>query len=60
MLAADYDFAGHRELVPMQPGDVPVTFADASGLEADYGFRPTVGIREGLRKFAQWYRTYYG
>ena len=59
VLPPDYDFAAHRELVPMQPGDVPVTFADSSGLEADYGFRPSIGIREGLRKFAEWYKEYY-
>lgn len=60
ILPADYDFEAHRELVGMQPGDVPVTYADASALEADYGFRPTIGIREGLRKFAEWYKEYYG
>lgn len=60
VLPEDYDFEGHRELVPMQPGDVPVTFADSTGLERDYGFRPTIGIREGLRRFAQWYKEYYG
>lgn len=59
VLPADYDFEGHRELVPMQPGDVPVTYADSKGLEEDYGFRPTIGIREGLRKFAEWYKEYY-
>ena len=59
ILPPDYDFAAHRELVPMQPGDVPVTFADSSGLETDYGFRPSIGIREGLRKFAEWYKEYY-
>ncbi len=59
VLPADYDFEAHRELVGMQPGDVPVTYADSSALEADYGFRPTIGIREGLRKFAQWYAEYY-
>ena len=58
VLPADYDFAAHRELVPMQPGDVPITFADSTGLETDYGFRPTISIREGLRKFAEWYREY--
>ena len=58
LLPADYDFNAHRELVPMQPGDVPVTFADAAALEADYGFRPAIGIREGLRRFAEWYATY--
>ena len=59
VLPADYDFAAHRELVPMQPGDVPVTFADSTGLETDYGFRPAIGIREGLRRFAEWYKEYY-
>lgn len=59
VLPEDYDFEGHRELVPMQPGDVPVTYADSRGLEEDYGFRPTIGIREGLRKFAEWYKAYY-
>ena len=59
VLPADYDFEGHRELVGMQPGDVPVTYADSKALEDDYGFRPTIGIREGLRKFAQWYAEYY-
>lgn len=58
ILPKDYDFESHRELVGMQPGDVPVTYADSSALEADYGFRPTIGIREGLRKFAEWYRGY--
>ena len=59
VLPADYDFDAHKKLVPMQPGDVPVTYADSKGLEEDYGFRPTIGIREGLRKFAEWYRGYY-
>ncbi|MBQ3842669.1 MAG: GDP-mannose 4,6-dehydratase [Ruminiclostridium sp.] len=59
VLPADYDFEGHRELVGMQPGDVPVTYADTGGLEDDYGFRPKTGIRDGLRKFAQWYAEYY-
>ncbi len=58
VLPEDYDFEGHRELVPMQPGDVPVTYADSKALEDDYGFRPTIGIREGLRKFAEWYKGY--
>ena len=58
VLPADYDFAAHRELAPMQPGDVPLTFADASALERDYGFRPSVGIREGLRRFVEWFRDY--
>ncbi|MBQ9028555.1 MAG: NAD-dependent epimerase/dehydratase family protein, partial [Lachnospiraceae bacterium] len=59
VLPADYDFEGHRELVGMQPGDVPVTYADSEALEKDYGFTPQIGIREGLRQFAEWYREYY-
>ncbi len=59
VLPRDYDFEAHRELVGMQAGDVPVTFADSSALERDYGFTPKIGIREGLRRFAQWYREYY-
>ena len=59
VLPADYDFEGHRKLVGMQPGDVPVTYADSKGLERDYGFIPRIGIREGLRAFAEWYRQYY-
>ena len=58
VLPADYDFEGHRELVGMQPGDVPITFADSKALEDDYGFRPSIGIKEGLRKFAEWYKAY--
>lgn len=60
VLPEDYDFAGRRELVGMQPGDVPVTYADSSALERDYGFRPEIPIREGLRRFARWYREYSG
>ena len=60
VLPKDYDFEGHRQLVGMQPGDVPVTYADSTALERDYGFRPEIGIREGLRKFAEWYKMYYG
>ncbi len=60
VLAKDYDFEGHRQLVGMQAGDVPVTYADSKALEADYGFTPKIGIREGLRNFAQWYKAYYG
>ncbi len=60
VLSSDYDFEAHRELVEMQPGDVPVTFADSSALEKDFGFRPGIGIREGLRRFAEWYKDYYG
>ena len=58
VLPPDYDFEGHRELVGMQPGDVPITYADSKALEEDYGFRPTINIREGLRKFAEWYKEY--
>ena len=60
VLPEDYDFDGHRKLVPMQPGDVPVTCADSAALERDYGFKPRIGIREGLRRFAEWYKDYYG
>ena len=59
VLPTDYDFEGHRELVGMQAGDVPVTYADSVALERDYGFTPKIGIREGLRAFAQWYAEYY-
>lgn len=59
ILPADYDFEGHRELVGMQAGDVKATFADSDGLERDYGFRPHIGIREGLHRFALWYKDYY-
>ncbi len=59
VLSKDYDFEAHTELVGMQPGDVPVTYADTSALERDYGFTPKTGIREGLRKFAEWYRDFY-
>lgn len=59
VLPADYDFEAHKELVPMQPGDVPVTFADSEALERDYGFRPQISLREGLRSFARWYKEYY-
>jgi len=59
VLPADYDFEGHRELVGMQAGDVPVTYADSEALERDYGFTPKIGIREGLRAFAEWYAEYY-
>ena len=58
VLPEDYDFEGHRELVGMQPGDVPITYADSEALERDYGFTPKIGIREGLQKFAEWYREY--
>ena len=59
ILPADYDFESHRELVGMQPGDVPVTYADSKALEEDYGFTPKSGIREGLRAFAEWYKEFY-
>ena len=59
VLPADYDFDAHKALVPMQPGDVPVTYADSAPLERDFGFRPAIGIGEGLRRFAKWYREYY-
>jgi len=57
---ADYDFEEHKELVPMQPGDAPTTYADATTLERDFGFMPKITPREGLRKFAEWYADYYG
>ncbi|MCR4810933.1 MAG: GDP-mannose 4,6-dehydratase [Prevotella sp.] len=59
VLPPDYDFEAHKQLVPMQPGDVPVTFADTSALERDYGFRPSTSLREGLRRFAEWYKEFY-
>lgn len=59
VLPEDYDFEAHKELVPMQPGDVPVTYADTSALEADFGFKPSTSLRDGLRKFAEWYREFY-
>lgn len=59
VLPQDYDFESHKELVPMQAGDVPVTYADTSALEADFGFKPSTSLREGLRKFAEWYVRYY-
>ena len=60
LLPADYDLESHRELLPMQRGDVPVTFADCTALERDYGFRPQVDFTDGVRKFVEWYRDYYG
>ena len=60
VLPKDYDFEAHKQLVPMQPGDVPTTYADASALERDFGFTPKITLREGLRKFAEWYKEYYG
>ena len=60
VLPEDYDFEAHKELVPMQPGDVPVTYADTTPLLDDFGFKPATPLREGLRKFAEWYKKYYG
>ena len=60
VLPSDYDFEAHKELVPMQPGDVPVTYADTVPLEQDFGFKPSTSLREGLRSFAEWYAQYYG
>ena len=57
---ADYDFESHKELVPMQPGDVPITYADTTPLEQDFDFKPSTSLREGLRAFVQWYAKYYG
>lgn len=59
VLPEDYDFEAHKELVPMQPGDVPVTYADTSALERDFGFKPSTDLRTGLRKFAEWYKEFY-
>lgn len=59
VLPEDYDFEAHKELAPMQPGDVPVTYADTSALERDFGFKPATSLRQGLRRFAQWYKEYY-
>lgn len=59
VLPEDYDFEAHKKLVPMQPGDVPVTYADTSALERDYGYKPSTSLREGLRKFAEWYKQFY-
>ena len=60
VLPPDYDFDAHKQLVPMQPGDVPITYADATALERDFGFKPRITLREGLRNFARWYKEYYG
>ncbi len=60
VLPKDYDFEAHKQLVPMQPGDVPTTYADATALERDFGFTPRITLREGLRHFAEWYKEYYG
>ena len=59
VLPEDYDFEAHKVLVPMQPGDVLVTYADTSALERDFGFKPSTSLREGLRKFAMWYKEFY-
>lgn len=59
VLPSNYDFESHKKLVPMQPGDVPVTYADTSALERDFGFKPATPLREGLRKFARWYKAFY-
>ena len=59
VLPVDYDFEAHKELVAMQPGDVPITYADTRALERDFGFKPKTSLREGLRKFAEWYKTFY-
>ena len=58
-LPEDYDFEAHKKLVPMQPGDVPVTYADTSALERDYGYKPSTSLRDGLRAFAEWYADFY-
>lgn len=60
VLPEDYDFESHKQLLPMQLGDVPVTYADTSALEADFGFKPSTSLREGLRRFAEWYKDFYG
>ena len=60
VLPVDFDFEAHKQLVPMQPGDVPTTYADATVLERDFGFTPKITLREGLRKFAEWYKEFYG
>ena len=59
VLPADYDFEAHKKLVPMQPGDVPVTYADTSALERDFAFKPSTSLRDGLRRFAEWYKVFY-
>ena len=60
VLPGNYDFESHKKFVAMQPGDVPVTYADSTALEKDFGFVPLITLREGLRKFATWYKEYYG
>ena len=59
VLPEDYDFEAQKKLVPMQPGDVPVTYADTSALERDFGFKPSTDLRMGLREFAEWYKAFY-
>ena len=59
VLPRDYDFEAHKELVPMQPGDVPITYADTTALEKDFGYKPSTSLREGLRRFAEWYKVFY-
>ena len=59
VLPEDYDFEAHKQLVPMQPGDVPVTYADTSALERDYDYKPSTSLRDGLRAFAEWYEVFY-
>ncbi len=59
VLPEDFDFTAHKELVPMQAGDVPVTYADTSALKRDFGYKPDTSLREGLRKFAEWYKEFY-
>ena len=59
VLAADFDFEAHKELVPMQPGDVPITYSDTTALERDFGYKPNTSLRDGLRKFASWYKEFY-
>lgn len=59
VLPKDYDFAAHKRLVSMQPGDVPVTYADTGSLERDFGFKPSTSLRDGLRSFVRWYRDFY-
>lgn len=59
VLPLDFDFESHKELVAMQPGDVPVTYADTSALEKDFGYKPATSLRDGLRNFAEWYKSFY-
>ena len=59
VLTSDYNFENHKELVAMQPGDVPITYADTTPLEKDFGFKPNTSLRDGLRKFAEWYKEFY-